>query len=75
MATIFITSISFSKKKLAIFQHLTKVGCRLLTESTEAIWKLFQTDDLLNDSPTSSPSPQFMPLEEAEMPDIWRLQQ
>ena len=29
-------------KKLAIFQHLTKVGCCLLTESIEAIWKLFQ---------------------------------
>ena len=31
------TSISFSKKKLAIFQHFTKVGCCLLSESTEAI--------------------------------------
>ena len=31
-----ITSISFSKK-LAIFQHLTEVGC------TEAICKLFQS--------------------------------
>ena len=31
-----ITSISISKK-LAIFQHLTKVGCWLLTESAEAI--------------------------------------
>ena len=30
------TSISFSKK-IAIFQHLTKVGCRLQTESTDAI--------------------------------------
>ena len=30
------TSISFSEK-LAIFQHLTKEGCFLLTENTEAI--------------------------------------
>ena len=32
------TCISFSKK-LAIFQHLTKVGCCLLSERTVAIWK------------------------------------
>ena len=35
-ADIVDTSISFSKK-LAIFQHLAKVGCCLLTESTAAI--------------------------------------
>ena len=48
--------------KLGIFQHLTKVGCRLLTESTEAIWKLF---DLLNYTAISSSSPQ------AEMAMSW----
>ena len=31
-----ITSIGFSKK-LAIFQHLTNIDWRLLTESTETI--------------------------------------
>ena len=40
------------KKKLAIFQHSTKVGCRRLTESTN------ESDDLLNNTPISSPSPQ-----------------
>ena len=28
------------KKKLAIFQHLTKVGCRLLTASCGAVMRL-----------------------------------
>ena len=42
-------------EKLAIFKHLTKVGCRLLTESIEAS---NESDDLINDTPTSSPSPQ-----------------
>ena len=48
------TSISFTKK-LAIFQHLTKVGCRLLTD-LKAVSN--ESDDLLNDTTTSSPSPQ-----------------
>ena len=39
---IAFTSKSFSKK-LAIFQHFTKVVCRLLIERTEALSKLFQT--------------------------------
>ena len=38
----------FKNLELAIFQHLTKVGCHILTEST-----LF---DLLNDIPISSSS-------------------
>ena len=33
----------------------TKVGCHLLTESTEAISN--ESGDLLSDTPTSSPSP------------------
>ena len=52
------TSISYSKK-LAIFQHLTKVGCYLPTESTEAIWKRSQGKmmKLFNNTLTPSPSP------------------
>ena len=43
---------------------LTKVDCRLL------IWKPFQrSDDLLNETPTSSPSPL------AEMTISWAVQQ
>ena len=36
LSTSIYTSISFSKK-IAIFQHLFKVGCCLLAESTEDI--------------------------------------
>ena len=52
------TSISFSKK-LAIFLHLTKVGCLHLKAVSN------ESDDLLNDTHTSSPSQQ------AEMSMSW----
>ena len=37
------------QKKLAIFQHLTnsKVGFPLVNESTEPIWKQFQTKEMI----------------------------
>ena len=41
--------------KLAIFQQLTKVGCHLLTY-LKAVSK--ENDDILDDTPTSSPSQQ-----------------
>ena len=43
------------KRKLFKITHLTKGGCRLLTESIEAS---NESDDLINGTPTSSPSPQ-----------------
>ena len=52
-------------KKMAIFQHLTKVGS-LLTESKEVVVSNESGDLLhLNDTTTSSPSPQ------AEMVTSW----
>ena len=39
-----------------IFQHLTKVDCHLLTESSKVTWKLF---DLLNATLSPSSSPQL----------------
>ena len=49
---------------LAIFQHLTKVGCRLLSDSTEKSFESEisvavsnESDELLNGTSTSLPSP------------------
>ena len=53
----------FKPKKLAIFKHLTIMGCCLLSERILAIRKQNFSScsnkgaGLLNDTPTSSPSP------------------
>ena len=55
-----LTSISFSKKKLAIFQHLTKVG---RDESKISVVVSKESDKLLKCTPNSLQSP---------LAEIWR---